>query len=129
MEIRLKWPALRLLLPVYRKELRIVFLEYLKWMHAMKKDSTFRKVMQTRQDLKDSEGYDWLESTELAVDKRKFLLDQSIVCQTTRSRKLSEPCLCTVLLTHLIVALLSINLFEKRSAVDVFLCHKILPET
>ena len=62
------------LLPLYRKELRIVFLEYLKWMHAMKKDSTFRKVMQTRQDLKDSEGYDWLESTELAVDKRKFLL-------------------------------------------------------
>ena len=69
------------LLPVYRKELRIVFLEYLKWMHAMKKDSTFRKVMQTRQDLKDSEGYDWLESTELAVDKRKFLLNRLFVKQ------------------------------------------------
>ena len=69
------------LLPVCRKELRIVFLEYLKWMHAMKKDSTFRKVMQTRQDLKDSEGYDWLESTELAVDKRKFLLNRLFVKQ------------------------------------------------
>ena len=69
------------LLPVYRKELRIVFLEYLKWMYAMKKDSTFRKVMQTRQDLKDSEGYDWLESTELAVDKRKFLLNRLFVKQ------------------------------------------------
>jgi len=35
------------LLTVYRKELRKVFLEYLQWMHAMKKDSTFQKVMQT----------------------------------------------------------------------------------
>ena len=35
----------------------------------MKKDPTFRKVMETRQDLKDTEGYDWLESTELAIDK------------------------------------------------------------
>ena len=52
------------LLPVYRKELRKVFLEFLQWMHAMKKDPTFRKVMETRQDLKDTEGYDWLESTE-----------------------------------------------------------------
>ena len=30
------------LLPVYRKELRKMFLEYLQWMHAMKKDSTFQ---------------------------------------------------------------------------------------
>ena len=35
------------LLPVYRKELRKVLLEYLQWMRAMKKDSTFRKVMET----------------------------------------------------------------------------------
>ena len=47
----------------------------------MKKDSTFRKLMQTRQDLKDSEGCDWLESTELAVDKRKFLLNRLFVKQ------------------------------------------------
>ena len=33
------------LLPVYRKELRKVLLEYLQWMRAMKKDSTFRKVI------------------------------------------------------------------------------------
>ena len=42
------------LLPVYRKELRKVFLEFLQWMHAMKKDPTFRKVMETCQDLKDT---------------------------------------------------------------------------
>ncbi|CAH3163084.1 unnamed protein product [Porites lobata] len=54
----------------------------LPWMHAMKKDPTFRKVMETRQDLKDTEGYDWLESTELAIDKRKFLLNRLFVKQT-----------------------------------------------
>ena len=43
-------------------------------MHAMKKDSTFKKVMETPKKLKDSEGFDWLESTVLANDKRKFLL-------------------------------------------------------
>ena len=64
------------LLPVYRKELRKVLLEYLQWMRAMKKDSTFRKVMETQKDLKDTEGFDWLESTELAIDKRKFLLSR-----------------------------------------------------
>ena len=42
----------------------------------MKKDSTFRKVMETQKDLKDTEGFDWLESTELAIDKRKFLLNR-----------------------------------------------------
>ena len=30
--------------------------------------------METQKERKDSEGYDWLESTELANDKRKFLL-------------------------------------------------------
>ena len=39
---------------VYRKELRKVFLDYLQWMHAMKKDSTFQKVMQTQKDLRDT---------------------------------------------------------------------------
>ena len=43
---------------------------------CMKKDSTFRKVMETQKDLKDTEGFDWLESTELAIDKRKFLLNR-----------------------------------------------------
>ena len=69
------------LLPDYRKELRKVLLEYLQWMRAMKKDSTFRKVIQTQQELKDTEGFDWLESTELAIDKRKFLLNRLFVKQ------------------------------------------------
>ena len=69
------------LLAVCRKELRKVFLEYLQWMHAMKKDSTFQKVMQTQKDLKDTEGFDWQESIELAIDKRKFLLNRLFVKQ------------------------------------------------
>ena len=44
-------------------------------MRAMKKDSTFLKVIETQKDLKDTEGFDWLESTELAIDKRKCLLN------------------------------------------------------
>ena len=50
-------------------------------MHAMKKDSTFRKVMETQKDLKDTEGFDWLESTELAIDKRKLMLNRLFVKQ------------------------------------------------
>ena len=61
-------------LPVYRKGLRKVLLEHLQWMHVMKKDSTFKKVMETQKKLKDSEGFDWLKSTELDIDKGKFLL-------------------------------------------------------
>ena len=61
------------LLAVYRKELRKVLLEYLQWMRATKKDSIFRKVIETQKDLKDTE-VDWLESTEVAIDKRKLLL-------------------------------------------------------
>ena len=69
------------MLPVYRKELRKVLLEYLQWMRAMKKDSTLLKVMETQKDLKDTEGFDWLESAELAIDKRKFLLNRLFVKQ------------------------------------------------
>ena len=41
-----------------------------------KKDPTFKKVMETQKELKDSEGFDRLESTELAIDKQKFLLNR-----------------------------------------------------
>ena len=68
--------AVNALVPVYRKELRKVLLENRQWMRAMKKDPTFKKVMETQKELKDTEGFDWLESTELAIDKRKFLLNR-----------------------------------------------------
>jgi len=69
------------LLPLYRKELKKVLLEYLQWMRAMKKDYTFQKVIETQKDLNDTDGFDWLESTELAIDKRKFLLNRMFVKQ------------------------------------------------
>ena len=50
-------------------------------MHTMKKDDTFCKVTQTQKDLKDIEEYVWLESTELAIDKRKILLNRLFVHQ------------------------------------------------
>lgn len=40
------------------------------------KTSTFQRVMQTQNDLKDVEGTDWPESTELAIGKRRFLLNK-----------------------------------------------------
>ena len=65
------------LLPLYRK----VLLEYLQWMRAMKKDYTFQKVIEIQKDLKDTEGFDWLESTELVINKQKFLLNRLFVKQ------------------------------------------------
>ena len=61
---------------VYRKELRKVLLRNLQWMHAIKKDPTFIKVMKTQKELKETDGFDLLESTELAIDKRKILLNR-----------------------------------------------------
>ena len=42
----------------------------------MKEDHTFQKVMETQNDLKDTDEFDWLEPTELAIDKRKFLQEE-----------------------------------------------------
>ena len=50
-------------------------------MRAMKKDYTFQKVMETQKDLKDMDGFDWLELTVLAIGKRKFLLNRLFVKQ------------------------------------------------
>ena len=45
----------------------------------MKKDYTFQKGTETQKDLKDTDVFDWLESTELAIDKRKFLFNRLFV--------------------------------------------------
>lgn len=45
--------AERVLLPVYGMSS-----EYMPWMRVVKNDSTFRKVMETQKDLKDTEGFD-----------------------------------------------------------------------
>ena len=43
-------------------------------MWKMKKDYIFQKVMETQNDLKETDGFDWWESTELAIDKRNSRL-------------------------------------------------------
>ena len=45
-------------------------------MSATEKDSTFRKVEKTQKELKDTKGFNWLESTELAIDKQDFSLNR-----------------------------------------------------
>ena len=45
-------------------------------MRGIKKDPTFKKVMETQKELKDTEGFDWLKSSEVAIDKWKFLLNR-----------------------------------------------------
>ena len=60
------------LFPVYRKRAKKSTLGE----STKKKDPTFKKVMETQKELKDSEGFDWLESSELAIDKRKFLFNR-----------------------------------------------------
>ena len=47
------------------------------------KGSQVQKMMETQKELKDTEGFDWLESTELAIDKRKFLLHRLYEKQPT----------------------------------------------
>ena len=41
--------------------------------HLQKSDG-----VKTQKDLEDTEGFDWLESTELAINKRKNLLNRLI---------------------------------------------------
>ena len=64
------------LLPLYREDLKDVLLEELKWIHALKKDPIYREVVATRDELMAEKGYDWLESTQLAIHERRFLLNR-----------------------------------------------------
>ena len=85
-EIRKTWLALiikhRKLSFVFTEiKLRNVPLEYLQWISAMKKDYTSQKVMETQKHLNDTDGFNWLESTKLAIDKREFLLNRLFVKQ------------------------------------------------
>ena len=64
------------LLPLYREDLKDVLLEELKWIRALKKDLIYQEVVATRDELMAEKGYDWLESTQLAIHERGFLLNR-----------------------------------------------------
>ena len=70
--------ASSLLLPAYRKRLRIFYPEYLKWLHALKTNPVHKKVMTTLRRFMDDDGMDFAEAAEAAISKRKYLLNRLI---------------------------------------------------
>ena len=68
--------AFNALLPLSRRRLRRTYLQRLKWTHRIKRDALHRKVIKTLQRFIDEEEMDFDEAAELAVAKRKFLLNR-----------------------------------------------------
>ena len=82
--------ASSLLLPAYRKRLRIFYLQYLKWFHALKTDPVHKKVMTTLHRFMDDEGMDFAEAAEAAISKRKYLLNRLIEYEDDYKENLSD---------------------------------------
>ncbi|XP_044168193.1 nonsense-mediated mRNA decay protein 2-like [Acropora millepora] len=61
------------LLPVYRKKLRHLYLQHLRWYHDLKTDPVHKKVMKTLRSF--MEEMDYTEAVEAAISKRKYLLN------------------------------------------------------
>ena len=67
--------AFNALLPVSRR-LRRTYLERLKWTHHIKHDAMHCKVMETLRRFIEEDDMDFDEAAELAMAKRKFLLNR-----------------------------------------------------
>ncbi|XP_015753238.1 PREDICTED: tumor rejection antigen P815A-like [Acropora digitifera] len=63
------------LLPVYRKKLRHLHLQYLRWYHDLKTDPVHKKVMKTLRSFMEDDEMDYTEAVEAAISKRKYLLN------------------------------------------------------
>ena len=70
--------ASNLLLPAYRKRLRVLYLDYLKWYQVLKTDPVHKQVMKTLRRFMDNEEMDYAEAAEAAINKRKYLLNRVI---------------------------------------------------
>ena len=73
-----EWAAARAvndLLPAYRKELRSLYLHYLKWYRCLKQDRIHQQVVKTLRKFMDGDYMNYEEAVEAAVNKRKFLLN------------------------------------------------------
>ena len=68
--------AFNALLPVNRRRLRRTYFERLKWTHHIKHDAIHHKVMKTLRRFIEEDDVDFDEAAELAVAKRKFLLNR-----------------------------------------------------
>ena len=62
------------LVPTYRKEFRQVLFEELKWIHNLKKEPIYKKIVETKNNFVLNDDYDWEEAMESAINKRKYLL-------------------------------------------------------
>ena len=60
-------------LPDLRKKLGNIYLDRLKWMTQMKRDSVHRKIMKTKDAFVDEDDFDPDEALTAAIKKRKFL--------------------------------------------------------
>ena len=60
-----------------RKKFRFWYGRMLKWIHALRQNDINKKVVNTAFDFR-SDGYDYKESIDAAIAKRKFLLDRLI---------------------------------------------------
>ena len=66
-------------LKTLRKTFRINYANILKWMHALGKNKNHRKVVCTAEDLRDSSAdFDYDESIDASIAKRKYLLDRLV---------------------------------------------------
>ena len=63
------------LLPVNRKKLRHLYLQYLRWYHDLKTDPVHKKVMKTLRCFMEDDEMDYTEAVEAAISKRKYLLN------------------------------------------------------
>ena len=81
--------------------------------------------METQKDLKDTDQFDWLESTEVAIDKRKFLLNRLFVKQPIPQDEdwtrcvLPSQCKC-ISNQHLVCCSIGVYFFVKGTLVLLF---------
>ena len=68
--------ASNLLLPVYRKGLRNLYLHYIKWYRVLRTDPVHKKVMKTLREFMEDDDMDYMEAAEAAINKRKYLLNR-----------------------------------------------------
>ena len=66
-------------LKTLRKKFRINYGNILKWMYALRQNKIHKKVMYTAEDLRNSSAdFDYDESIDAAIAKRKYLLDRLV---------------------------------------------------
>ena len=68
--------AFNVLLPVYRRKLRGLHLNYLHWFERLKHDPVHKDVKKTRRRFMEEDSMDVEEATVAAVERREFLLNR-----------------------------------------------------